>query len=309
MDMQLDETTPIIPYMLRRQTPHLNDKHSIGKGIYIFEVVLATRSTGRISDSFAVASSTYDIQIYDVDQLRWRQSLNGHTDGISRIRYANSNPNFLWSSSLDGTIRLWDLRNPRTAQSYSSHATITERYTTFDVNNNETAIIAGTELSGDMEQSGKIVVWDIRSPKSMTCLTEAHTDDVTQIICHPNLSSHFLSGSLDYLVCFCDMNDLMNEDRDFGILTTINTQQPVTKLGFCDQACHQIYVTSHVESFSIWDHEETRKIADLGDVRGERWKSSIIIDYIVDCLYDWRTQQLFLIGGTYKYDWGRDLDD
>jgi WD repeat-containing protein 89 len=301
--MQLDETTTIAPYILRCQTQHLNDKHSVNRGIYIFEIVLSTRTNGRTPDSFAVASSTYDVQIYDVDQLRWKQSLKGHTDGISRIRYANSNPNFLWSSSLDGTIRLWDLRNPKPAQSYSSHSATPERYTTFDVNNNESAIIAGTELSGDMERSGRIELWDIRSPKSMATLTEAHTDDVTQIVCHPSLSSYFLSGSLDYLMCFCDMNDLMNEDRDFGILTTINTQQPVTKLGFCDQACHQVYVTSHVESFSIWDFEETCKIMDLGDVRGNRWKPSIAaIDYIVDCMYDWRTQQLFLIGGTYRYD-------
>jgi WD40 repeat protein len=265
MELEVDSH---FKYVLKHQTTHLNPENPKEQGIYILDIALPFKTTSWCLDSFATISSANDINIYHLERFHVVQRLRGHSDRISQIRYSKIDVNLLWSCSIDGTLRLWDLRSQHTAQIYESLSS-SERYTTLDTTMNDHLIMTGTELCDDTmeEPSGKIKLWDIRSTQPVAELRDAHTDDVTQVIFHPTSPHYFMSGALDQLVCYCYVDDMMNEEQDFGIMTVMNIEQPVAKLGFCGNDYRQIYALSYAETFSVWDYQEAQKSLDLGDVR------------------------------------------
>jgi target of rapamycin complex subunit LST8 len=76
-------------------------------------------------------------------------TLEGHTSSVTSLGFQRDG-RFLYSSSEDGTIKLWDLRNPTYSRSFDGKAAI--RSVTLRQDRDEI-------ISGDAD--GKVTVWDI----------------------------------------------------------------------------------------------------------------------------------------------------
>jgi WD40 repeat protein len=50
------------------------------------------------------------IKIFDAQSLRVKDSLAGHTSSITGVCWQPGSDNVLFSSSLDKTVKMWDLR-------------------------------------------------------------------------------------------------------------------------------------------------------------------------------------------------------
>ncbi|ORX95735.1 WD40 repeat-like protein [Basidiobolus meristosporus CBS 931.73] len=253
---------------------------------YIFDVTSSANSS-----HFAVSASNHQIKTYDREKLSILNTLQFHRDNVTEIKYKQEN--ILVSSSKDGSVAVWDLRNNNgPAQVFK--ASKNEALLSFDFNSDDTALAAGTELDDD----AKILFWDVRANNCVTEFFESHNDDITQVRFHPNDPKRLTSGAVDGLICTYDIS--INEDD--ALLAVANTGSSVSKIGFFGPSFEYIYCLNHMETFSLWNHEgET--LANFGDTR-QAVEQQFPMNYAIDCHYDSATQRLYLLGGTIDGDMG-----
>ncbi|KAK8768169.1 hypothetical protein V5799_015366 [Amblyomma americanum] len=99
---------------------------------------------------------------------------------VTGVRFSISNPNLVYNSCRDGSVRVWDLRNIR--HPVSKFVANTEGkvkpLSCFDFNCNEQFLCAGTDLYDD---NSYLLFWDFRSNKILGGYWDSHSDDITQV--------------------------------------------------------------------------------------------------------------------------------
>ncbi|KAJ2709210.1 hypothetical protein H4R19_004368, partial [Coemansia spiralis] len=245
--------------------------------LYIYETV-------RAASGLAVSTSALEVRLYDRFGVVPVHTLKHHTEQITQIR---ARDNRLLSSSADGQIALWDLRQPaaRPAMVFTADDPILS----FDLSTDDSMVVGGTQLNSSY--AAKILFWDPRTPGApLRAFEDSHSDDVTQIQCSPNAPKQFLSGSTDGLLCTFDPSQ---PDEDDALLFVANTGASVARCGYFGPESQFIYAQSDMETLQLWTSEATR-LADFGDVR-ELSQSGVPVDYIVKCEYDAAAQRLYMI--------------
>ncbi|KAJ1956673.1 hypothetical protein GGI12_005248 [Dipsacomyces acuminosporus] len=270
-----------VPTML----PKLSLQHSaffeLGSNLYIYDTI-------RTDIGIAVSASNHDIKLYEHGTLQPKGSLKYHSGQLTQLR---ARQNKLLSSSLDGQIAIWDLRQALTAPAVALKAD--DPVLSFDISADETMIVGGTQLNDD--GAAKINFWDTRSSagRPSKVFEESHSDDVTQIQCHPSLPRQFLSGSTDGLLCTFDVTQM---DEDESLQYVANTGSSISHAGYFGPDAQFIYAQSDMETLQLWTNEATL-LADFGDVRDIR-ESGILIDYMIGCRYEPQSQRLYMVAGT-----------
>lgn len=92
------------------------------------------------------------IRLYEIgnpDQQQPVLTLEGHTSSVTALGFQRDG-RYLYSSSEDGTVKLWDLRNPTYSRSFDCKAAV--RSVTLRADRDHI-------ISGD--SSGKVTVWDL----------------------------------------------------------------------------------------------------------------------------------------------------
>ncbi|KAI9190298.1 hypothetical protein H9P43_001732 [Blastocladiella emersonii ATCC 22665] len=250
---------------------------------YIFDVACS-------GPHVAVSASNHQIKLYDV-QLNLQGSLTGHTGTISGLSFHPTDSNLLFSSSHDGSVLCWDLRAPVSPaqawkvpnrQSFFSHS----------VNAAGTMIAAGTELAGC---DAFVHFYDPRMPAIQHSFSESFADDVTLLAFHPTQANRLLSGSTDGVAC---VFDLATWDEDEDLVASMQSGSSVNKLGWFGPAGEFVWLTTHVETFSLWSAEGDL-LKDFGDIR-QLSTEEVPINYAVQCQYDAAAQRLFLTTGSHE---------
>nr|CDS34210.1 wd40 repeat [Hymenolepis microstoma] len=202
------------------------------------------------------------------------------------VDFAENEGQIFLSGDFDGTMRLWDVRNPR-RPSYVSEAGRNflpkgGSFNTSALSSDGRFICAGTctikgkrkikfSKSGpeskrhrleqsaqpencedctdsDFSPSAYILCWDTRQMvKPLLVLDDIHSDDVNHIV-FENGTSRFLSAADDCLVCLTDVN----APPDDRIIDTFNAESPVN---FCDflGSSDGVYAISNMHSrFCAW---------------------------------------------------------
>ncbi|WVZ72514.1 hypothetical protein U9M48_020959 [Paspalum notatum var. saurae] len=114
----------------------------------------------------------------------------------------------------------------------------------------------------------------------------------------PNQQSKLISAAVDGLVCVFDTDGDIDEDNH--LLSVMNAETSVAKVGFFGNAYQKLWCLTHIETLSIWDWTDGAREMNMEDARSlatDRWNLDQV-DYFVDCHYSQPDDQLWLIGGT-----------
>jgi len=126
-----------------------------------------------------------------------------------------------------------------------------------------------------------------------------HTEDVTQVRFNPNNSWSLHTGSVDGTICQFALTSSNLSALDDALDTVLNTDQPVSRLGFFGPDSDFLYSLSTVETLSLWHLSKAQRIADFSDIRHKLSSASgLEITYLIDCHYQPSSQRLFISAGN-----------
>jgi WD repeat-containing protein 89 len=86
-------------------------------------------------------------------------------------------------------------------------------------------------------------------------------------------------------------------EEDDSIYQIIKSDS-VSRIGFFGPSSEYIYVTSHIETFSLYTFENADKIKAFGDIRTAC--EGMSVEYLVDALYDENEGRLYLVTGSQR---------
>jgi len=270
--------------------------------VYLFDLHFQETATNTVGPLVAASTSDFTVGIFVYENLRHVGSIEGHSDVISGLQFSNKDPHLLFTGSLDGSVRCWDLRTECKAPCFSLRGTDRNKFTSLSVSDNGVLIAAGTELEKvEKENEAYVVFWDMRSGGCLGSYSESHTDDITQVAFQPGLDHHLASGSTDGLVCVFDLRAASEDD---AIFATFNTESSVSRLGWFGDS--NIYVTTHLESVHAWEVMESdillasKPLADASVNATGRGSFSPLLkyDYVTDCFFDPLGNHILCVGGV-----------
>lgn len=178
---------------------------------------------------------------------------NEHSDKLIDCKFCPENNTLLYTGSSDGTIKLWDLRDSKTAVITFSDTTLTEKSTvkpisSFDVSSCNRLLAAGTDLT---EGEAFILFWDVRHTKLLGAYWESHTDDIIQVKFNPENSNKLASGSTDGLINIYDLSESCEDD---ALQESLNTENIVENLQwFYDNGQWKISCITSTVDLQLWE--------------------------------------------------------
>ncbi|KAJ1900182.1 hypothetical protein LPJ66_001640 [Kickxella alabastrina] len=268
------------PGLLPQLRLHASAAYEAGSDLYVYEIVSTDLG-------MAASASNHTVKFFDRGTLQATGTLAHHSDQVTQMR---ARPNSLLTSSLDGQIAIWDLRQPLGAPALGFRAS--DPLLSFDLGNDERLLVGGARLDEDMHLS-RISFWDTRGSgtQAVRVFESMHSDDVTQIHCGAH-DGRVLSASTDGLVCTFDPA----QEEDDAVLAVANTGASVARCGFFGPDEQYVYAQSDMETLQLWSDDATL-LADFGDVRAVAG-SGVPVDYMAGFRYDAATQRLFMAAGT-----------
>lgn len=245
----------------------------------------------------AATSSNHTIRLFSSNNLASVGVITGHTDVISGITWGKSEPNLLYSSSKDKSVRCWDTRMKPTkeVQKLEGSAETENIFTCVDINTCDRVLCAGQEA--DDEENAFILFWDRRGSELLGVYSESHQDDITQVCFHPTNADSLITGSTDGLVCLFDISQTCEDD---ALSYTWNTCSTVAKIGWCGENWTNVYGITHIDTFHVWDSVEGDPVVEVTDLK-DVLQGTNAVDYIVDCLAC-ESSDLHLLAGRHNGD-------
>ncbi|XP_022681209.1 WD repeat-containing protein 89 homolog isoform X2 [Setaria italica] len=237
---------------------------------YVFQIA----SCQEIS-TLAVSLSTNALKFYSPATGQYLGECIGHEGTIHEISFSvPSSPQVICSCSSDGTVRAWDTRNFKQISLLRGSAS-QEMFTFSFGGSSGNLLVAGS--------NAQVLLWDWRTSKQVACLEESHMDDVTQVKFAPNQQSKLISAAVDGLVCVFDTDGDIDEDNH--LLSVMNAETSVAKVGFFGNMYQKLWCLTHIETLSVWDWNDGSRELNMEDAR------SLATD-------KWNLDHLWLIGGT-----------
>ncbi|KAJ2375547.1 hypothetical protein IW150_002490 [Coemansia sp. RSA 2607] len=254
----------------------------LGGDIYVYDVI-------NTDIGVAASGSNHTVKFYDPSTLQAKATLAYHNDQITHIQ---ARTNSFMSSSLDGQVAIWDLRQPLTAQPALAFRT-KDQLLSFDISTDDRMLVGGARLDEDYHVA-RMHFWDVRGgAQAVRSFENSHSDDITQIQFSQHKASQMLSGSTDGLLCTFNVDEA---DEDEALLFVANTGSSVAKCGYFGPESQFIYAQSDMETLQLWTDDATL-LTDFGDVRGSAG-SGVPIDYMASFNYDPTEQRLYMAAGT-----------
>lgn len=246
--------------------------------------------------NIVAALSDYTCAVYDIAHLKKTLAIKEHDGPITGVKFSHDN-NLVYSSSLDGTIKVFDLRSNACIKEFKDdlvEPTKLKPLNCFDISNDENFICAGTEV---IDADAFILFWDLRSTKLLGGYWESHTEAITQVKFHPKEESTLATGSIDGLI---NIFDISKETEDDAFVNCLNTEASVEKLewflkcGNDGMACItptedlQLWMLDDVTPFSSFSRETITKSLKY---------TSVDDTYIVD-IHNGTDDELIVVAGS-----------
>lgn len=255
-------------------------------GVYVFDIEYVSDGS-----SFVTSSSDNCLTLYDAENFSHIRKFNAHTEMINSFDLSKSSPNLMFSASNDHCIRGWDLRVP--GEDHILQIKLPDDATAVSVGILDTLLAAGC--------CSAISFYDMRritdspgskKPEKLGEYSDIHTDTITQLRFSLANSQMLVSGAEDGLISLFNTSAA---DGDDAVVSILNTECPVRRIGFfgaCDEA---LYCLSTTETASFWHCLSAQRVGDFQNIRDE-----LGVDYLVDCMYDGTNDILSLVAGSYN---------
>ena len=186
-----------------------------------------------------------------------------HTEAVSQAAFAKCDANLFYTSSYDGTIKLWDIRDMNTCKlEFKDSSTqpgppssSLKPILCFDTSPTNSIVCAGTEQVG---ADSYLLFWDARSANQTGGYWESHSDDITTVKFNSERGNCLASGDSVGNVNVFDINQ---SDEDEALQTSFNADDSVAKMTWFKKNGQMDYlaITTHSEELQVFETEETLK--------------------------------------------------
>lgn len=253
--------------------------------------IVARMSASMSSDSL-IATSHRDksITLYDYQQsMTQLQQIavlsDGHKGIINNITFG-LRPNLLATASDDATVVCWDTRTAKSASVFHPKHSLPLYSCAFS----EDTLVAG----GDEN----IYLWDFRKQNNCAVIENYHSEGITQLQFHPKNPRRLFSSGLDGFInqYNLEINDFEDDDT---LITTLNTDNSVSRFGFFGPNAEFLYNISTIETLNLWNIQEAIPVSKFPKIRSELTTYSSRVDYLIDCHYEPISKNLFLLAGAF----------
>jgi len=273
--------------------------------------------------SLAVSLSNNIIKLYALPLLEVSGQFNAHESTITHMKYSSTDPNILFSCSLDGTVRGWDIRT------YSDAVTLTLAQEVLDMD--LPSADAGSNGGGAAAHLLAVAVegrgaclFDVRrlAPQhalAPALLADGHSDTVTQVCFSPpttvggapgggggaaSSSTLLATGGEDNLGCIYDAgriaSNVSGKNPDDALLSVLNMESTVQRMGFFGTGADMgLWCLTCTETVSVWHAAAARRLVDLQNPLGMARDRGAALDYLLGCYYFPSFDGLQVVGGTH----------
>jgi len=257
------------------------------------------------NSKYLACISSNEVKVMN-ELLTVTNTLKPHQDDVTRAAFSKIDPNLLFTSSKDCTVKLWDIRTPDKAtiifqdtSSASKHSgppsSAKKPILTFDTSQDSKVVCAGTEQMGE---DSYLLFWDIRGGSLMGGYWESHEDDITCIKFHPSNNDSLASGSTDGLV---NVFDLSQGKEDDALISCHNTEDSVSSLHWFTkkESPRYLAISTHTEGIQLWDtdHYQPYQSFSRSDVAHGIRRKVPEHTYIVG-MHDQEEQGFLLLAGS-----------
>ncbi|XP_055948600.1 WD repeat-containing protein 89-like [Argiope bruennichi] len=253
------------------------------------EYILHLAVNNQAQPQLAVALSTNEILYFDVMTQAKSTTYKGHEKSVTGIKFSQETPSTFYSSSVDGSVLVWDSRSGASpVQTFSDDSDGPAKpLTCFDLNSDEAYVCAGTEL---IRQDSFLLFWDRRTGMNVGGYWNSHTDEISHVQFHSSCNYGLASSSVDGLI---NIYDLTQNNEDEALTNTLNTETSVNKFTWGPD--DHISCITGTEEYQFWSAAQTSPTLsmtrdDLTDL------SECKIDYLVDTFL--ANQSFYLVSGT-----------
>lgn len=122
-------------------------------------------------------------------------------------------------------------------------------------------------------------------------------DAVTKVRFHPTQTSFVVTASEDGVVCFFDCRI---PDEDDAIESILNVESAVTQIGFFGPLMENIFCLTGTETLDLWNLQTAERIHHYETLREDCNANGVPTDYLIDCVYDSQSAELFLLAGNHE---------
>ena len=202
-------------------------------------------------------------------------------------------PNVFQTSSTDGFVRSWDLRERKSVESYSSQFS----KPIYSCSSNATLVVGGV--------GEDLVLWDRRTRKTAATFGDTHAMDIVQTHFNPWYPSALVSGSEDGNISVFDLSAGIHEEDSFVGALAVGTS--VSRMGFFGPDLSNLWSTTGTESIHLWNWKDN---CDPNSPVGAGVTAEALMpreflkvghdpsDYIIKCFYDASEESMFAISGN-----------
>jgi len=187
---------------------------------------------------------------------------NAHDAAVTGLTTWETEPNIVVTSSIDKTVKVWDLRQTSNAQKSvqtikfsgetakkAGHDGKARPFSCVDVSNTGEIAVGTEQLGGE----AYLLLWDIRASNKLSRgFWDTHNDDITSIKFNKEKTNLLATGSTDGQV---NVLDLSMSDEDEALYTSHNTESSVNKLVWYTKKKNatQLAIHTHTEEIQLWD--------------------------------------------------------
>lgn len=219
--------------------------------------------------TFAVATSTGAIRIYNLKTGAHVTTLTGHTRGVSDVAFSPIDSSVLALCSDDLTIRLWLVTKRKCIRILKKH---TYHVTTLAFNTKGNLLISGAA-------DETIVVWDLTTGRSLKSLA-AHSDPVSCVRLTPD-DTLIVSASYDGLMRLFDLSSgqclktLVYNSSTHGTATASTSDVVNFPISFITLSPNGRYILSLSldGKLRLWDYMNNKVVKTYGGAVNRRYNS------------------------------------
>ncbi|RLN05688.1 hypothetical protein BBJ28_00005439 [Nothophytophthora sp. Chile5] len=188
---------------------------------------------------------------------------------------------------VDECVKLWDARATLPAMVVP----VGREVWSLSIGCGETLLATGTDE--------KALFFDVRTGKKLGEYGDSHVDAVTKVRFHPTQPAFVVTASEDGVVCFFDCRI---PDEDDALESILNVESAVTNIGFFGPQKENIFCLTGTETLDLWNLWTAERLHHYATIRDDCNANGLATDYLIDCVYDDQSNELFLLAGSHAGD-------